>query len=333
MKGFAIGAIALLILAGCASQYITSGKIYMQQQNWDKAIEQFQEEVKANPQNGEAYIWLGKAYAGAREYEKASDAFTKGASLGEKTKKILKDEALFVWGVYNAAGTKAVKREDYKKAEGYFNTAIQYEPDSASTYSLLGFVYTKLGDSTKVVSNYKLAIEKNPKDIEARKNLVSFYMNKKDYNKAIELLREAGKIDTTNSDIFYYIGVCESYKANLKKAEDAFRKVISIDSTNEDAYFNLGMTLIKGKNYQGAIETLKEAVKINPEDSEAWSFLGSIYLTKKRYQESVDAYTRAIELQPDNANFYHNRASAYFGLNESAKAKADKNKAGELEKK
>ncbi len=65
-----------LVLPGCQSKYMTSGKVYVQQGNWAKAQEQFELEVQANPSNGEAYAYLAEGYAKAGSYAEAGESFT-----------------------------------------------------------------------------------------------------------------------------------------------------------------------------------------------------------------------------------------------------------------
>ncbi|MCK4596311.1 tetratricopeptide repeat protein [candidate division WOR-3 bacterium] len=330
MRRMTIVVTVMLILAGCASQEMTSGKIYMQQENWDRAIEFFSKEVETNPANAEAHMWLGRAHAQKREYEVAADNFNKAIKIDPDIVK--EEERLFIWGVYNAAGEKAANRNDFIKAISYFTYSIEIEPDSAITYTFLAYAYSEMQDTSNAIKNYSIAIEKDPSNADKRSKLAIYYMSLKNYEEAVKEFTEATSIDPLNIDALYHTGVCYTYLEDLDNAENTFRKVIEIDSTNEDAYFNLAMTLIQKKDIENAKTTLIKALEINPEDVEALSFLGSIYLQEKKYKESIDAYTRAIELRPEDPVFYYNRASAYFGLDETKKQKADEAMAKRVEK-
>ena len=57
--------LALFVFAlftGCQDTYTTSAKVYMQQNNYDKAIEQCLLAIDQIPNNAEAYYVLGQAY-------------------------------------------------------------------------------------------------------------------------------------------------------------------------------------------------------------------------------------------------------------------------------
>ena len=43
----------------CSSTEITSAKLYLQQENYDKAKEVLQKEIEKNPQSAEGYYYLG----------------------------------------------------------------------------------------------------------------------------------------------------------------------------------------------------------------------------------------------------------------------------------
>jgi tetratricopeptide (TPR) repeat protein len=64
-----------------ASKFMESGKSYMRLKEYDKAIEQFKEAIKTNPNNASAYIWLGRAYVATGQFEEASKAFDKARKL------------------------------------------------------------------------------------------------------------------------------------------------------------------------------------------------------------------------------------------------------------
>ena len=54
-----LAAVQLVILASCQSKNLTSAKIYIQQDDWDGALEQLEWAVEATPDNAEVVsIWV-----------------------------------------------------------------------------------------------------------------------------------------------------------------------------------------------------------------------------------------------------------------------------------
>jgi len=62
-------------------------------------------------------------------------------------------------------------------------------------------------------------------------------------------------------------------------------------------------------------------------DAIAWYTYGNIHLNRKRFAEAIACYTRAVELYPENSRFYFNRALAYEGYGDHARAEEDRRRA------
>ena len=330
-------AVVLVILSlvwGCASKYMTSGKVYMQLQEYDKAIAQFKEEIKANPNNASAYVWLGRAYVATKQFEEACESFDKAMEISPTLMdKDFKKQPYYYWAIYFNAGASYMKMKDWEMARKRLVQAATLEPDTVTTYISLAWVYRNLNQRDSVIASYRKVIELAPQNIHARVDLARYYMDEQNYKDAIPVLQKTVELDSTNSDAFYLLGVCYSFEAKdttedvkneyYARALRCFKKATDIDPQNEDAYFNWGTLLYKQKKYEEAIEPFKKAVEIAPDDKEAVTFLGASYLMSKHYEEAVEAYTRAIAIDPVDAENYINRASAYRGLKQRKKMDFD----------
>lgn len=323
--------IVVLFLIGCASQYMTAGKVYMQQEEYKKAEEQFKQQLSQNPLDPDAWWWLGTAYVYEKEYEEACKCFDKIAEIVPEKKELKKDKP-FLWSVYYDAGLQAQRNEDWGLAKKRFKKATEFEPDSSIAYVNLAWIFSKLGEEDTMIAYYNKAIELNPNNLEPYRNLGIYYIKAEKYNQAIDYFKQGLAIDSTDAHLLYRLGVCYFYKEDYPNAKNAFERVIRADSTLEDAYFNLGAILIKEKKYNEAVKVLSRAVTLRPDDIEALSHLGGVYLIMGEYKNAVDTYTKIIDLNPTNVDAYEGRANAYWKLGMKKEADADLNKAKELHK-
>ena len=79
------GLMLLVIMAtGCQQTAVTSAKVYMQQSNYDKAIEQCKLAIQEIPNNPEAYFIMGEAYSAKRMYREMNEAFKKSLESSKK---------------------------------------------------------------------------------------------------------------------------------------------------------------------------------------------------------------------------------------------------------
>jgi tetratricopeptide (TPR) repeat protein len=319
--------IYLVLLIGCGSPHMRAGKIYLDQEEYEKAIEQFKLQLKEKPNDAEAWWLLGITYKWQKKYEEACECIDKAIEIEPKR---IEERKLFLWALYSSAGFSLMKKKEWELAKKRLIQAINFEPDSVYSYLDLARVYIVLGKEDSGAIYYKKAIKVNPNHIEAYRELGIYYMRQKQYDEAIEYLKAASTIKPNNADIAYRLGIAYYYKKDYSKAEKAFENAIKYDSTFTDAYLNLGTTLTKKKEYDKAIEMFKKVIELNPKDEEAHLNLGSAYYHIENYELAVEAYTKAIELDSLDSEGYQGRAGAYWKLGKKKEAEADLQKVKEL---
>jgi tetratricopeptide (TPR) repeat protein len=117
-----------------------------------KAVQLQEQLVQKYPNDKRAHWFLGFAYSGRDEDDKAIAAY-------EKAIQIDKDFAV----VYNNLGYAYYEKGDYGKAEEAFKNYIRLVPSEANPYDSLADLYTKMGRHEDAIKNYKKAVESNPK--------------------------------------------------------------------------------------------------------------------------------------------------------------------------
>ncbi|MBI4722485.1 MAG: tetratricopeptide repeat protein [Candidatus Stahlbacteria bacterium] len=311
-----------LFILGCESQYRTAGKVYIQQEEYDKAAEQFNLQLKQTPNDPDAWWWLGMAYTYQKKYEDACQCMDKVAEIAPE-KQELKKQIPFLWSLYYSAGISAYQEKSWELAKNRFTQATRLEPDSFQTYMNLGLVYVCLEQEDTAIVYYKKVIELDTNNIDAYRNLGIYYMKKKEYDEAQKYFNKVLGLKPKDADILYRIGIAYYLKEDYPNAEASFKRAIECDSTLEDAYFNLGATLVKQNKYDESIEVLKKTIEIKPNDVEALLHLGGTYLLTKKYDAAIEIYTKIIQLDPAKREAYEGRANAYWKLGKKAEAEAD----------
>ena len=88
-----------LIFSGfqCSSTELTSAKLYIQQKNYDKAIDALQKEVQKNPQSDEGYYLLGVVLGEKERYTEMIDAYDKSLSISNKFSDNISSSKKYFW--------------------------------------------------------------------------------------------------------------------------------------------------------------------------------------------------------------------------------------------
>jgi tetratricopeptide (TPR) repeat protein len=333
---------ALFLLIGCQSQYITAGKIYIEQSNYDAAIEQFKLAIQAEPNNPEAYIWLGKAYAHKKKYDEACKQTEKAIEIDPSRIDVLKNDQSFnYWAVYYNAGMKHVENKEYEKAVPRIQRSLDFDNKNALSYNLLAFCYMKLKKDDEAEKTYKKAIEIVPNNVESYLNLSTFYRKDNKLEEEHEVLVRARKIvekpewlkaadeETIKKRKLAAASVYIDLGNNLLKqekpgeAEAILSKAIGLSPEDKDVNFNYGLALVGMDKFAEALKPFTKVVELDSTDKGGFYYLGYVYLKLERYNDAIDAFTHAIAIDPDYCEAYINRAFAHRELGDKNKAYDD----------
>ena len=293
----------------CASTELTSAKLYIQQKNWDKAIETLNTEVTKNPKSDEGYFLLGTVYSEQDNVDKMIESFDKSLAISNKFEKNIGEYKAFQWANNFNRGVSLFQRgnkvtdEDSSKmyfdmAIDAYNKAIRLEPDSAETYRNLAFVYLTTGKTEESVEPLKKLVEIEQAEegyqylgevyYTLGANLMNdfkFNSNPQDsikamdyYDKSIVTLEEGLKKYPINSEMQVartsaYIGA-----GRIAEAIIASKILVENEPDNKIYHYNYGVLLLNSEKYAEAETQLLEALKIDPEYENAIYNLGVTYV-------------------------------------------------------
>ena len=293
----------------CASTELTSAKLYISQNNWEKALETLQAEVQKNPKSDEGYYLMGTVYSELEQTNEMIDAFDKSLAISNKFEPKINEYRAFEWANNYNRGVSLFQRgnkttdEDsskmyYDMAIEAYNNAVVLEPDSGVTYRNLAFVYLTTGKTLESVEPLKKLIELEKAE-EGYQYLGEVYYslglnkmsefkndgNKEDsimameyYNKGIMALEDGLKMYPENSEMLSastssYIGA-----GRINEAITSAKSLVEKEPDNAVYHYNYGVLLLNVEKYEQAEAELLKATKIDPEYENAIYNLGVTYV-------------------------------------------------------
>lgn len=286
----------------CASTEITSAKLYIQQKNYDKAIEVLQKEVQKNPKSDQGYYLMGVVYYEKGDYEKMLDSFNKSLAISKVYEKEIRDAKRSAWvNVFNrgvAFFQRAIKVENpdsanvlYDRSISDFTAATTIEPDSADAYKNLAFVYLSKGENESAIKPLEklIALEKS-KDGYKYLGEIYFVMGtnlknegkdqqaKEYFNKSIEILSEGRKLYPGDAEILLYLSNAYIGADRISEAMEQFKAGVESQPENKYYRYNYGVLLLGAEKFAEAEEQFKKAIELDPNYSNAIYNLGVTYL-------------------------------------------------------
>ena len=128
------------------------------------AIGNLSEYIRIQPGNANAYMNVGKAFIGDRQYGQALDAFVKGLGLtGEPG---APERGEFVRSIFDG-GTQAFQQADYKSAIGFFTEYIKSDRSNVQAYLNLARSYWNTGDRGAALNAFGDVLKLSPTNSEA----------------------------------------------------------------------------------------------------------------------------------------------------------------------
>lgn len=224
----------------------------------------------------------------------------------------------------------------------------------ASSYNAVGWFYHQQGDALKAFDFYQkaLALSRNTNDklneAVAERRLAVWYIDKKDYTSALELLTKSSEINRQRQHIYEHkynlacdyfdIGLVFANKNDFGAAKEFYEKSrllferLKIKNELSDCYFNLGEIYLFEKQYQKAQENYTAGLEIDQlQDNKMslagdYNMLGELYLEMDNPKEAENYFNRAVALS-GQINAKQELAAAFYNLGQLYKKASKKAKA------
>ena len=308
MKQSKLFVIAFLMLSmlfvgyQCGSTEITSAKLYIQQKNYDKAIEVLQKEITKNPKSDEGYYLLGYVQGEQGNFNEMVDSYDKSLAISKSFEKNINDSRKYFWAQAFNRGVslyqRGVKSTDpdsqkvfYDKSIADFKSALSIEPDSGDTYKNLAFVYLSKGDNEAAIEPLKQLIARE-QSLDGYKFLGEiYYVNgtnlkaqekndeaKVEFNKSIDVLEEGLKLYPDNAEMLVTLSTAYIGADRGNEARDKYKKLVEAKPDDKNIRYNYGVLLLGADDFEGAETQFKKAIEIDPAYDNAIYNLGVTYL-------------------------------------------------------
>lgn len=235
--------------------------------------------------------------------------------------------------------------------------AIRLDSVNPGYYLTLVDVYFSQNKTRLAKELLEIIEKKFPENVEGLLKLSELYFLVKQYQKGIDYVNKALKIDGSSAKAYYIKGSIYKESGDTARAISSFETAKDQDNNYLDAYHDLGIIYAARKNPL-ALEYYNSALRIDPSSAETryarakflqdlgkmeeaiteynainssskdcdlcFYNLGAIYLeVKNDAGKAIDYFSKAIAVNPNYADAYFARGVSYSKLNDKKNAKAD----------
>jgi tetratricopeptide (TPR) repeat protein len=223
-------------------------------QEWRLAGAAFEAGTRANPQNAEAWAWLGEARQQAGQ-----------DGLPELDRALSLDPADTL--VHGLRGLYWKRQGQFSKAVAEYQAAVQAEPGSADWQAALGEAYALNGDLVSALASYRKATELAPTKATYWRLLAAFCADNGTQllNVGLPAAEKAAALAPNDPQVLDTQGWSYSQAGLLYKAEQALTSAVKLAPDMALAHLHLGENYLRQGNGSSARDELRAAGRLDPE--------------------------------------------------------------------
>ncbi len=275
-----------------APGYVRLGLLYNLTKREAGALENYKKALELDPRQTAALSLMVGIYVRDKKYKEA-------LQVCENLKKKTEDEPSTLAVIEHLEGNIYLAEKDFKKAQDYFEKAIETDPNMLAPYVSLAKIYVQEKKIDQAVSQYEAILKKQPKYL-------------------------AG---------YMALGTIYDQKGDGQKAEIYYRKALEVKKDFAPAANNLAWNLLeRGGNIDEALGFAQLAKEQMPKSGAVMDTLGWVYYLKGSYLNAIAEFQDGLERDTDNPVINYHLGLAYFKNKQADAAKEFIEKALKLDK-
>lgn len=270
-----------MIKTGFASGevYCNLGAVFTQTQQFQEAVNAYQEALKIQPNFMATYHNFGNLLKNLKKYNEALQVFIMGVKQNPNDYNLHNNIGM----VYESLGNNTQAIEAYKNA-------VRVNPKFAKAVNNIAVVLYKQKKYPQSSEMFKLALKMDPTYVEVFSNLGASLNRQERYKDAIVALETAIQKLPNNGGAYTNLGNVYSKLHEYKKAQELHEKSISLDKNGSNAYANLGSTLKNQGLVTKAIENYRKAIALDANFVNAHFDLATALLSIGQFEEGFKEY-------------------------------------------
>lgn len=247
----------------CTKTRFNLGLAYLKLENYSEAISEFKQVAALEPGNSEAKLNLAMACQKSENFEQAISEYNTILKLNPS-----EDLRKKLANAYYLFANKLRKAKKYEEAIANYYKAADYEKKNPLLFHRIGLCYRDLGNQAKASECFENALKyyDNEKKADIYHLMIEMKIRSEEDNEALKLCQKAREI-------------CENHpKTSFLAGEIYFRQ----------------------KEYDIALRKYNAAIKQDPGMVQALLNIGQIYVMKNNLEKALTYYRRVLETEPEN---------------------------------
>jgi len=345
-----------LLILSCESAYIKGAKVYLQQNNLEKARIQLMNGIEYDPNDATAYYLLGTIDGREVKIDDMLKNFEKSLSISDKHKEEIENvkdvyfKDFLTQGINNynnvltLRGDENVDENVWKKiARRVITTqemALKIYPENDTCAELLSRTFLLLGEEDKAKDLFENLLKDDPNHITALTVLGNMYFEEGINKNDIESLKKSivyneRLIENTPNEpgALRELALACYQLGDSVKALDHFKTAIEKNPDDSNLHLNYGKILYEMGRKEESEAEFRKSLDLSPNSIPALKNLVRFYVIDVReFQRGLEYLNTLLKLEPENPDTWQMMGIVQANLGNKDEAEEAFKKAEDLRK-
>lgn len=321
--------VMVMISFGCSGpeakkmSFFEKGKIYFEQQDYQKARLEFKNAIQIDPKFTEAIFMLGQSELRANDLKPAFANF----------RKVVEIDSTHLGAQYQLAKLFFAARE-VDKAEEKIALILAADPEHKDALIMRGAILQQQGKSDQALLHLRQLLERgidapdvylllalnhktagnheregqlladglshNPDNIPLLTALSDFYRQRNKLDKAIELAEKMVRLQPDSPRNYTYLAALYTAADQRQQGGEVLDRLLKLDQGNTDYRLAVTRFYLQQQQLKEAEKTLLDGLNLNPANYPLRKALSDIYLATERREDAIEQLKTAIQTAENN---------------------------------
>ncbi len=282
--------------------YLILARIYLRQEEYRDAADLLEPFVKQFPGSYTGFYYLGKAYTGLDELDKAAYAYVRSLSVNPD---LMEPRAELI-EIYNRQGKE-------QEVVAQYEAVLQRDPQNVAAALELGIFYETRRLPEKARPLWEDLAGRAEPESEVIKFVTRFLLARQRYDDARTALSGMLESAPENQDLNYLAGATCYLMDDIEQALDHFQKVTPDSYFYPEAMIHQAIIHNRKEQTQQAVELLETAMAKADSAGKVSliPYLSAFYQEQKHYQQAADLLNQGLAIDPENMELHYELGVLY----------------------
>jgi tetratricopeptide (TPR) repeat protein/membrane associated rhomboid family serine protease len=213
--------------------------------------------------------------------------------------------------------------DNYEAARSELLSVVKHRPDFAPAHSLLAEIYSRFHDYERAVQELRIANRLDPRNDETELSLGEAYFTLGNYSQALPHVNKSLALGPKTNSKFFLLGLCLEKLNQPIQALQAYKEALKLDPAERVlfyAYVRRILTSHAFGSYQEALDAFNSAMATMPQNFDYFLIRGNIHKVYRHFNDAIEDFRKALDINQSALIAHYQIAYCYKGMGAYDKA-------------